>query len=78
MMAVLVTIDECEFSSLRETVEVSDSSLSQNLSTLERATYVTVSKRQVGRRTSTWVSVTPAGSEAYARHVKVLRVIAGM
>jgi len=77
-MAVLVAIDECEFSSLRETVELSDSSLSQNVTTLEKSDYVTVSKRQVGRRTHTWISATPTGIAAFARHLETLRAIAGI
>lgn len=78
IMAVLVAIDECEFSSLRETVELSDSSLSQNVTTLEKSDYVTVSKRQVGRRTHTWISATPTGIAAFARHLETLRAIAGI
>ena len=78
IMAVLIAVDESEFSSLRESVELSDSSLSQNVTTLEKAGYVTVSKRQVGRRVHTWIASTPAGADAFARHLETLRTIAGI
>lgn len=78
IMAVLVSVEECEFSSLRDTVELSDSSLSQNLTTLEKAGYVIVAKRPSGRRVRTWVASTPAGAAAFARHLETLRKIAGV
>jgi len=78
IMAVFIAVDESEFSSLRESVELSDSSLSQNVTTLEKAGYVTVSKRQRGRRVHAWIASTPAGAAAFARHLETLRTIAGM
>ena len=78
IMAVLITLDESEFSSLRESVELSDSSLSQNVTILEKAGYATVSKRQVGRRVHTWIASTPTGAAAFVRHLETLRTIAGM
>jgi DNA-binding MarR family transcriptional regulator len=71
VMAVLVAADNVEFRFVRDTVEVSDSALSQHVTALENAGYVTVVKGQVARRPRTWLSSTP-GCEAFARHVNVL------
>jgi len=54
IVASLAAADEAEFSAVRDTVEVSDSVLSRQVSTLEAAGYVKVRKGYVGRRPRTW------------------------
>jgi DNA-binding MarR family transcriptional regulator len=61
---------------VRDTVEVSDSVLSRQVSTLEAAGYVKVRKGYVGKRPRTWLSLTAAGRAAYERHLTALRAIA--
>ncbi|MET8864145.1 transcriptional regulator [Nonomuraea sp. NPDC004580] len=56
--------------------EVSDSALSQHLTTLEKAGYVTVRKAQTGRRTTTRLAATPAGTAAFTSHISILNQIA--
>ena len=51
--------DKAEFRLIRDTVELTDSALSQQVTTLEQAAYVKVTKGQVGRRPRTWLSATP-------------------
>jgi len=53
-----------------------DSLLSLHVSTPEDAGYLRVTKRQEGRRTRTWLSLTPRGREALARHLDVLNRMA--
>jgi DNA-binding MarR family transcriptional regulator len=74
--ATLNAAERAEFRFVRDTVEVSDSLLSQHVTTLEEAGYVRVTKRQDGRRTRTWLSLTPKGRAAFARHLDVLNRIA--
>jgi DNA-binding MarR family transcriptional regulator len=76
IVAALSAVERAEFGFVRDTVEVSDSLLSQHLTTLERAGYVKVTKRQVGRRSRTWLSLTPDGRTALARHLALLNEIA--
>ncbi|MBV2363414.1 winged helix-turn-helix domain-containing protein [Streptomonospora nanhaiensis] len=76
IMAALAAADEADFRFLRDTVEVSDSALSKQLSTLEGAGYVRVRKTFVGRRPRTFLALTPQGREAFERHVQALRDIA--
>lgn len=77
IVATLAAVDEAEFALVRDEVEVSDSVLSKQVSTLEQAGYVTVRKGHVGKRPRTWLSLTRAGRAAYAAHLAALREIAG-
>jgi len=76
IVASLAAADEAEFSAVRDTVEVSDSVLSRQVSTLEAAGYVKVRKGYMGERPRTWLSLTAAGRAAFDRHRAALRAIA--
>jgi len=76
IMATLVAADKAEFSFVRDTVEVSDSVLSRQISTLETAGYVKAIKGYVGKRPRTWLSLTPEGRTAFDTHLIALRAIA--
>ena len=76
IVATLAGADNAEFSSVRDTIEVSDSVLSKQVSTLESAGYVKVKKGYVGKRPRTWLSLTPSGRSAFERHLGALREIA--
>ncbi len=77
MMAALARADELEFRFLRETLGISDSALSKQMSTLEQAGYVRVHKGHVGKWPRTWLSLTPEGRRAFNDHLQTLREIAG-
>ena len=79
LMAMLSAVTEAEFATLRDRLEVSDSVLSKHIGTLAAASYVSSRKgSHLGRRT-TWVAITPGGSDALACHAAGLReVIAGV
>ena len=76
IVATLAASDQAEFRFVRETVEISDSALSKQISVLEKAEYVKVGKFPVGRRTRTSLSLTAKGRKAFAQHVRALREIA--
>jgi len=75
LMAALAATGEAEFKALRETLEVSESLLSQHIRILETAGYVYVRKGFVGKRPRTWLSLTPEGQQAFNGHVETLRAI---
>ncbi|WP_353950889.1 transcriptional regulator [Knoellia sp. S7-12] len=77
IVAALATVDESEFATVRDAIEVSDSVLSKQASALEAAGYVKVRKGYVGKRPRTWLSLTGRGRTAYAKHLTALREIAG-
>ncbi|KUL34970.1 ArsR family transcriptional regulator [Streptomyces sp. NRRL F-4489] len=77
IVATLAAAEKAEFAFVRDTVEVSDSVLSRQAATLEKAGYVAVTKGYVGKRPRTWLSLTPYGREVFTAHCRALRAIAG-
>ncbi|MBM7088303.1 transcriptional regulator [Streptomyces sp. S12] len=75
LLAALRNLEDVDFRFLADLLEVSDSTLSQNLTVLADAGLVTVRKEPAGRRTRTWIGITAAGSEAFARHLTTLQAI---
>ncbi|MCY1140953.1 transcriptional regulator [Actinoplanes sp. Pm04-4] len=77
IVACLAAADKAEFAFVRDTVEVSDSVLSRQVTLLTEAGYVQARKGYVGKRPRTWLSLTAAGRAAYEEHLSALRAIAG-
>ena len=70
--AVLSAVQEAEFATVRDAVEVSDSVLSKHVKQLEDAGYVKVRKATAAGRQRTWLSLTRAGAAAFAAHMAEL------
>ncbi len=75
ILAGLAQADELEFRFLRDTLQVSDSLLSRQASTLEQAGYISIRKGYVGKWPRTWLKLTPAGRTAFTDHLATLREI---
>lgn len=73
--ALLAAASKVEFSFVRDHVEVTDSMLSKQVSTLELAGYVKVEKGFVGKRGRTWLTMTNQGRKTFERHMSALREI---
>src|SRR4051812_25201774 len=58
---------------VRETVGLSASALSKQVSTLEARGYVAVKKGYVGKRHRTWINLSQTGRNALEAHVTALR-----
>ncbi|MBB4931631.1 DNA-binding MarR family transcriptional regulator [Lipingzhangella halophila] len=76
IVATLAAASRADFKFVRDTVEITDSALSKQVSVLEKAGYVAVTKTSLGRRPRTWLSLTAEGRRAFERHVRALRDIA--
>ncbi len=76
IVAALAAATRADFRFVRDTVEITDSALSKQLSVLEKAGYVRITKSSVGRRPRTWLTLTAEGRTAFERHVQALRDIA--
>lgn len=74
-------VDEIDFAVLRDTLAVSDASLSKNLKVLLDAGYISIAKNcsptRSDARRLTWIKQTPRGRGAFDAHVHELRRIAG-
>ena len=77
LLALLAQVENAEFGTVRDALDVSDSVLSKQVSQLESAGYVYVKKGYVGKRPRTWLSATEAGTNALRRHLDALRAVVG-
>jgi len=75
--AALARTETMDFKDLRDTIQVSDSVLSKQLSTLEKSGFVEIKKAFVGKFPRTSVRLTAVGHEAWGHHMETLRRIAG-
>lgn len=73
LLTTLTAVSEAEFSTVRETLQVSDSVLSKHLAALESIDYVKRRKGVHRGRRTTWLSLTPRGRRALSAHVAALR-----
>jgi len=76
ILALLASSQWPEFSFVRDSVAISDSALSKQVSTLEKNDYVRVKKGYVGKRPRTWLNITQTGLAALNLHVQALQRIA--
>jgi DNA-binding MarR family transcriptional regulator len=72
IMAVLTTVDEAEFTYLREKVNATDGNLSVHLKKLEEAKYIGVKKSFVNRKPISHYKLTAAGRKAFEAYIDSL------
>jgi DNA-binding transcriptional ArsR family regulator len=75
IVALLAATDWSDFAFIRDSVGLSDSALSKQLSTLEVARYVQIRRSFVGKRPRTSARLSPEGRVAFNRHVAALQQI---
>jgi DNA-binding MarR family transcriptional regulator len=75
LVSLLAATDWADFRFLRDTLAMSDSALSKQLTTLEEAGYVEIRKSFVAKRPRTSVKLSPSGHRAFAGHVGALQEI---
>jgi DNA-binding transcriptional ArsR family regulator len=75
IVSLLAASDWAEFRFLRESLGMSDSALSKQLTLLEQAGYVKIRKAFVGKRPRTWAMLSNRGRRAFEGHVARLQEI---
>jgi DNA-binding MarR family transcriptional regulator len=75
IMALLVSVDEAEFTYIRDKVNTTDGNLSVHLRKLEDHDYVSVDKRFVNRKPMTICKITPKGRSAFEEYIRMLESI---
>ena len=73
IVSLLAASEWAEFKFIRDTVGLSDSALSKQLTTLEEAGYVEIRKGFVGKRPRTTARLTRVGRAAFELHVAALQ-----
>ena len=72
IMAVLMANDAVDFNTLKETLELTDGNLASHSSALEKAGYLLVEKRFIGKKPNTTFQATAAGKQAFQEHLQAL------
>ena len=75
IVSLLAATEWAEFRFIRDTLDLSDSALSKQLTTLEEAGYVEIRKGFVGKRPRTSARLSRAGRAAFEDHVAALQEI---
>jgi DNA-binding transcriptional ArsR family regulator len=73
IVSLLAAVEWADFKVIRDQVGLSDSALSQQLSTLEEAGYVQIRRAFIGKRPRTSARLTRAGLAAFKQHVAALQ-----
>ncbi len=77
IIAALDRASTLSFKEVRDAVEITDSALSKQVSTLEAAGYLSVGKSFAGKMPRTSLTLTKEGRVAWRNHLATLREIAG-
>ncbi|MBD1396854.1 transcriptional regulator [Pontibacter sp. JH31] len=72
IMSVLMVEEKVDFSTLKETLQLTDGNLASHLRALEEAEYLGVEKQFVGRKPNTTYHATKAGRKAFTDHLDAL------
>jgi DNA-binding transcriptional ArsR family regulator len=75
IVALLAAAEWADFKFIRDSVSLSDSALSKQLTTLEEAGYVDIRKSFVGKRPRTSARLNTVGRAAFEQHVAALQEI---
>lgn len=78
ILAALRPLKSCDFTFLRDEMQLTDGNLSRHLQVLEDAGYVKINKSFEGKKPRTMLGITNEGRKALEREVTALRdLIAG-
>jgi DNA-binding transcriptional ArsR family regulator len=75
IVALLAATEWAAFAFIRDSIGLSDSALSKQLTTLEEAGYIELRKAFVGKRPRTSARLTTVGRAAFEQHVAALQEI---
>ena len=73
VLSLLISVQEADFTWLRDKTGSTDGNLGAQMLKLEEAGYVAMEKRFSGRKPQTLYRMTPAGREALAAYVAALK-----
>lgn len=77
IMVYLADSGIADFTELKSALDATQGNLSIHLTKLEEAGYVAITKRFVGKKPQTRISITPKGRAAFAAYVEALGALIG-
>lgn len=72
IMSTLMVNDKVDFNTLKEMLDLSDGNLASHITALEKAGYVKVEKRFLGKKPNTLYKVSATGKKAFIQHLDAL------
>jgi DNA-binding MarR family transcriptional regulator len=75
IMAVLITVDEAEFTFIRDKINATDGNLSVHMRKLEEHKYISVTKKFVNRKPVSLYRMTQKGRIAFEHYIRELESI---
>ncbi len=73
IISILVSVEEADFTYLKEACNATSGNISVQLDKLQRANYIEVRKEFVGKRPRTTCAITPTGRTAFENYVESLK-----
>lgn len=75
IMSVLLVNDWVDFTTLKETLDLTDGNVASNIKALEKENYIEVKKQFKGKKPNTSYRATLEGRKAFEEHLKALENI---
>lgn len=72
IMSILMVNDTVDFNTLKEMLDASDGNIASHVNALEKAGYLSIEKKFVGKKTNTSYSATSGGKKAFQEHISAL------
>ena len=72
VMSILMVNHEIDFNTLKEMLEASDGNIASHIAALEKAGYINIEKKFIGKKTNTSYSATSGGKRAFQEHLDAL------
>lgn len=72
IMSVLMVNHDIDFNSLKELLGASDGNIASHINSLEKAGYISIEKKFVGKKTNTSYMATSGGKKAFSEHLAAL------
>lgn len=72
IMSILLVNEIVDFGTLKEQLQLTDGNMASHLAALEKAQYITITKKFVGKKPNTTYTVSKEGKKAFNLHIDAL------
>jgi len=72
IMSILLVNEVVDFATIKEQLQLTDGNMASHLAALEKAQYITITKKFVGKKPNTTYTVSKEGKKAFNLHIDAL------
>ena len=72
IMSILLVNEVVDFGTLKDQLQLTDGNMASHLAALEKAQYITITKKFVGKKPNTTYTVSKEGKKAFNLHIDAL------